>query len=254
MKLDWIKLSILALVLLTFLQASDLKSLRFSLSKARRTKREWFLDLSNLAVQMICLPVLEFTLLGKLFHFLIPSLQGSIHGNIWASVIIFCIIDYAWYWNHRAFHANSPYWMLHAVHHEVRHLDVFATSRNSLWSPIVKTYFWLTPLAVFLLDDPRIFLSISGFGLFVAFWTHTEFDLARDSLFSSKFKKVLNLFLIQPEDHFWHHSTHKSHTNFGNVLNVWDKLHGTWYKPNEKPAEFGFELELPFWKKLIFPF
>ncbi len=248
--MDFIDLSVLALFFATFLKSSDFRQMDFRFSRNQRSPEEWILDIANLAIQFFGLPFLGVLFVTRLYELSFPSLKGVIHGSFWVSVVLFCITDYAWYWNHRAFHAKTLYWRLHVVHHEPKMLDVFSTSRGTLWSPLVKTYFWLTPLVVFLLDDPRIFLMVSSFGLFIAFWTHTEFNLPRKSIL----RNILDLFLVQPEDHFFHHSTFESHTNFGNVFNFWDRLHGTWYQPQVSVKELGFDSKLPMWKKMFFPF
>lgn len=110
-------------------------------------------------------------------------------------------------------------------------------------------YFWLQPLVIFPAVDPIPFLTIAGLGLLVNFWGHTTFNLPRHS----SLRKVLSLFLIQPEDHFWHHSTQNTYCNFATVFNFWDKLHGTWHQPHEAPTKLGFALNQPLWRKLFFP-
>jgi sterol desaturase/sphingolipid hydroxylase (fatty acid hydroxylase superfamily) len=83
---------------------------------------------------------------------------------------------------------------------------------------------------------------------------------------SSKFEKILRLFIVTPDMHRIHHSSDRSEhdTNYGFALSIWDKLFGT-YKvepnlsheemevgltwQNDKPANFWWSIWLPFRNK-----
>jgi sterol desaturase/sphingolipid hydroxylase (fatty acid hydroxylase superfamily) len=250
MKIDWVNSSLIFLVVLTIISASDIKNKKIRISNVRRNLSDWLLDILSLSFQFVIIPILQFHLSAKLINWSIPQLKASISGNILTSLIAFLIVDYAWYWNHRLFHSKTKFWNFHVIHHEPKQLDFFVTSRGTLTSIFIKTYFWLFPIVIFLFDDSHIFLGISGLGLVLSFWTHTEFNFPANSFL----EKVLGSILILPKDHFWHHSTYSSRTNFGNVLNIWDKLHGTWYVSESLPTEMGIATSMPLWKKLFFPF
>jgi len=122
-------------------------------------------------------------------------------------------------------------------------LDAFA-------SPLFMVYFWLIPIVLYFAADPIPFLSFSMFGLVVNFWGHTSFTFKQGSFMS----RGLALFLVQPEDHFWHHSAENPRCNYGTVLNFWDRIHGTWHRPERAPSALGFNLDMSLVRKLFFPF
>ena len=214
-----------------------------------RVSEDWILDAVSLTNHFILIPIAQVAIVYQICSLAIPQLKGTIQIGWGAALFTNMLIDYGWYWNHRLLHAQTPFWGLHAVHHAPEQLNILATSRNSLWSPLFMVYFWLQPLAIYLAQDPIPFLTLAGFGLIVNFWGHTGLNLPRNS----KIRQIVSLALIQPEDHFWHHSTDNAYCNFATVFNFWDKLHGTWHQPNEAPQKLGFELHQPLWKKLFFP-
>jgi sterol desaturase/sphingolipid hydroxylase (fatty acid hydroxylase superfamily) len=234
---------LLILLLFILLHAQSRAELR------ARTTQDWLLDGVSLGCFFIIMPVLQVLLGYQLYALLVPKLRGTLELSWGMSVLIYALIDYAWYWNHRLFHAQTPLWNLHAVHHEAERLDIFASQRNSVWSFLFMTYFWLTPLVSFVAKDPAPFLILSALGMLINFWGHTLLDLPKDSMP----RRLLSLAIIQPEDHFWHHSEENPYCNFATVFNFWDKLHGTWYQPNVGPKHLGFRSKLPLWRKLIFP-
>ncbi len=122
-----------------------------------------------------------------------------------------------------------------------------------MWSCTRKNfsgvYFWLIPLFIFIAKDPFPFLFVTGFSLVINFWGHTHFNLPKDS----SVRKLASLFLIQPKDHYWHHSSDQTYCNFGTVYNFWDRFHHTWYSSEEVPQRLGFRLSYSLSRKIFLP-
>lgn len=234
---------IASLVLLTILSKVGLQVL-----KSRKTS-DWILDSVSLANHFFLLPLLQIALVIPLFQLLIPQLQGTIRIGWGPAILANMLIDYGWYWNHRIFHSKTRLWSLHAVHHEPEELDVFKTPRNTFWSPFLMVYFWFIPFFIYLAQNPYPFLFVTGISLVVNFWGHTHFNIPKDSIL----RKVASIFLIQPKDHYWHHSSEQTYCNFGTVYNFWDRIHGTWYASEEIPQNLGFKLNYSLFRKIIFP-
>jgi alkylglycerol monooxygenase len=243
MHFEFSHLAILGLVAFTFLHRES-RTIAF-----QRTFEDWILDILSLLNHFLLLPLIQGSLVYWLYSSAIPHLKGSLEMGWITALGASMLIDYAWYWNHRAFHAQTKFWNLHAVHHAPKELDVFASSRNSLISPIFMVYMWIIPLVIFLAKDPVPFLTFSGISLIINFWGHTHFNTPRNSFL----QRSMSFIFIQPEDHFWHHSTDNSYCNFGTVFNFWDKIHGTWNQPKRAPSQLGFDHDLPLWRKLFFP-
>lgn len=207
------------------------------------------IDGLSLFNHFIVIPAVHVALILPLLHHLIPNFKGSVNLSWPWALVANMVVDYGWYWNHRLFHARTKLWSLHAVHHEPESLDMFKTSRNTFWSPFLMVYFWLIPLFIFLAKDPAPFLWIAGAALLVNFWGHTHFNLPKGSFA----RKVAATFLIQPKDHYWHHSSEQPYCNFATVFNFWDKIHGTWYESAEVPEKLGFKLDYSLLRKAFLP-
>lgn len=215
---------------------------------SKRSTEEWVLDGTSLLIHFVVIPLLQIGFVFPIFSILLPSFRNSLSVGWVEALGAILLIDYCWYWNHRLFHARTRFWSLHKVHHAPTRLGFQVSSRNSVWSPLCMVYFWLIPLVLYLAEDPAPFLYLAGLALFINFWGHTHLDIP-----DGRFRKFSAQFLIQPMDHHWHHSTEKPNCNFGTVFNFWDRIHGTWYAPGGLPKSLGFELDIPTWKKLLFP-
>ena len=128
-------------------------------------------------------------------------------------------------------------------------MDALASQRNSVWSFPFMVYFWVTPLVLYLAKDPAPFLTLAGCCVLINFWGHTRLGFGANS----RIERVLSWAIIQPEDHFWHHSVENSYCNFATVFNFWDKLHGTWQRTGAMPEKLGFDSDMPLWRKIFFP-
>lgn len=216
----------------------------------QRRPEDWIIEGASLLMHFWILPAVQVLFVYQLYRLLIPSWEGGLALPAWTGVLFYPVIDYAWYWNHRLFHSQTRWWNLHAVHHSAKHLDVFATARNSLGSHFLMVYFWFLSLGAFLLRDVTIFLGVATLGAMVNFWGHTSFGPTP----GTRVYKILSYFLITPHDHYWHHSTERANCNFGTVFNVWDRIHGTWFSPNHEPKSLGNDLSLSLGRQLFFPF
>ena len=236
---------ILFIVFITLVSCRLLRE-ESSILSFSRTKQEWTIDLMGLFIQGVVIPIFPLLLIPFLEYFF-PHYNKRIEINPWNQVLLsFVLIDYLYYWNHRLFHTKR-FWHIHRLHHSSKHLDVFATSRNSVITSFVFVYLWTQTLALYLLSDSTYFLF--GFALTFALdlWRHSGVSTPRS------LKKCLDLFLITPEHHVFHHSKVGRNKNFGANLNLWDKIHGTFTSEiiaNEKLEKLPSE---KIWEELLFP-
>jgi len=209
---------------------------------------DWLLDLCGLAVQGILIPALQIGLLYQVLATLLPQWENSVAVSSLVS-FLFCFIavDYAYYWNHRWLHSFA--WPLHRVHHTVTQLDVFGSSRNSLWSSFFILYLWVHTLMIYLLQDSNGYLWGISLTAMLDLWRHSLLGPSSHS----KLCSALSPWLVLPQDHALHHS-HQHSYNFGANLKVWDRLHGTSKHAASFPCKIGVQTSLTFWQKLLFPF
>jgi sterol desaturase/sphingolipid hydroxylase (fatty acid hydroxylase superfamily) len=215
-----------------------------------RNSKDWMIDAAGLLVQGIAVPFLQITLIYWLFSLLLPQAKGSIEVSPVLSFLLnFIFVDYLYYWNHRLLHGKTL-WSAHAVHHTAEHLDLFITSRNTLWTSLLIVYLWMNGLFIFLLKDPQAFILSASITASLDLWRHTSFFFTPNSLAHC----TLATLLITPNEHAWHHSSKQSGKNFGANLSLWDRLHGTYYSPAKLPQALGIPLNLNVTRKLLFPF
>jgi sterol desaturase/sphingolipid hydroxylase (fatty acid hydroxylase superfamily) len=213
-----------------------------------KSGQDWLLDSSNLFIQGTAIPWLQTAVFVVLLQAQSPQYQGSVQvGLIGGFFLNFLVVDYIYYWNHRLLH-SSALWKTHLVHHSVTEMDVFATSRNTLWTSFLICYLWINSLALFFLDDPRGYLVAAAITASLDLWKHSELQPW------SWLSRVLGLLLILPRDHAWHHGLDESYGNYGANLKIWDQLHGTWHSSTDMPEKLGVSHELNLLQKLVWPF
>ena len=134
------------------------------------------------------------------------------------------VIDFLYYWYHRAQHRFTFLWPIHELHHADVELNVTTSNR---------TYWLELPVQFFIISLPTWFLigidTVSWFVLpFVTtFWllfTHANVPLRLG---------WLTPIICGPHLHRIHHSNLSSHRNrnFAQFFPIYDVLFGTYYRP-----------------------
>lgn len=196
-----------------------------------RSGPEWTADLSGLLAQGLLVPFAETAVVYAGLSWLLPGWRGTLNlGPLAAFLLNFAGVDYLYYWNHRLLHERL--WPWHALHHSARDLDVWVTSRNTLWTPLLIVYVWLNGAFLFLLKDPRAYLLAAAVTAALDLWRHSGLWPDRRSL----------PVLLTPREHAWHHSSERFRFNLGANLRLWDRLHGTHFDPGVAPERLGVEV------------
>ncbi|MCH7515147.1 MAG: sterol desaturase family protein [Bacteroidetes bacterium] len=162
--------------------------------------------------------------------FIIPS-------NAFTLILLFVLVDFAYYWAHRMSHEINLLWGSHVVHHQSEDYNFSVALRQSSLQVIWTSFFYL-PLAL-------IGFNTLDFALMVAlstvyqFWIHTE-----------TIKKLgpLEYIFNTPSHHRVHHGRDPKYIdkNLAGVLITWDMLFGTFQKEEEKPC-YGITRRVKTW-------
>lgn len=241
--------------MIVFISFLILAALTFSFRNTRarslaRGVADWVLDGSGLLVQGVAVPALQAGLVYGLLNILTPDANGILNLSWPVTFLLnFVVIDYIYYWNHRLLHSKAL-WNTHAVHHTPQMADVFITSRNTLWTPLLIVYVWANGAFLFLLKDPYPFLLSASITAGLDMWRHTSFAPGP----GSSIHRAIALLLITPNEHMWHHSSDRAERNFGANLSVWDRIHGTYYSPVNRPERLGIPSVMDLKHQLLFPF
>ena len=202
----------------------------------QRTWQEWSLDLGNLVVQGVIVPALAAVAGPMLWSgwFYAQSWDVGFWGGL--AIQLFAV-DWLYYWNHRLLHRL---WPIHRVHHSASAMDVWVSSRNTLWSSAFIIYFWANTLFLHTLRDPSGYLVGVALTAALDLWRHSPLQLAVPGL-------------IQPRHHAWHHGP-EGDVNFGANWTLWDRLHGTFYDPGFPPHRLGVPAPRSWLQAAFWPF
>jgi len=131
-------------------------------------------------------------------------------------------MDFAIYWQHRAFHYFPLLWRAHRVHHSDPGFDVSLGLRFHPFEIVPSAAFKLgvvvvlgAPVAAVVVYE----LMLLGMSLF----THADLRLP------ARLEAAVRQLLVTPDWHRVHHGIDRDEhdRNFGNILTVWDRVFGT---------------------------
>ncbi len=178
----------------------------------------------------------------------------------WVEVLLaILILDFTIWLQHLVFHKVPLLWRLHRVHHADRDIDVTTALR---FHPVEIAASMLIKVGVvYLIGAPAL-----GVILFEIILNGTAMFNHANMRLPLGLDRVVRLFLVTPDMHRVHHSTHRHEhdSNYGFALSIWDRLFGTYIdQPQEghdkmviglewqddSPSKLGWTLLLPFRKK-----
>ena len=144
------------------------------------------------------------------------------------------VVDFLFYWEHRASHEIRLLWATHVTHHSSERFNL-STALRQTWTGQTGFLFFI-PAAAIGVPLPVIFLSFA-INLLYQFWIHTE---AIDRMWGW-FEWLFNT----PSHHRVHHGTQQQYLdrNYGGILIVWDRLFKT-FEPEGERVVYGLTKNL----------
>lgn len=152
----------------------------------------------------------------------------------WAVLIAAVIImDFAIYWQHRAFHRFSWGWMLHKYHHADAAMDVTTAVRFNPTEALVSMLY--KSAMVMLLGFPLV--AVALFEAWLVLGSLIEHSNIR---LNPQVDAFIRRFWVTPAMHRVHHSAHGDdhNHNYGFAIALWDRLFGS-YQTIESGAKIG---------------
>ena len=135
------------------------------------------------------------------------------------------LIDFLYYWYHRAQHRFPALWAIHELHHAETELNA-TSSYRTYWLEIPVQWLLVTAPTLFLFGalGPRHAAIVLACSLFFLIFSHANLRLRLGPLTG---------WLIGPQVHRVHHSRLPGHrdTNFAQYFPVFDRLFGTFTRP-----------------------
>ncbi|MEP6504773.1 MAG: sterol desaturase family protein [Betaproteobacteria bacterium] len=132
---------------------------------------------------------------------------------------LYLLVEFAYYWHHRAAHRVRWFWATHAVHHSSNELMLASAIRLGWTGRLGGAVLFFAPLVWIGFPPQAVFGLVAG-GLFWQFWIHADWLPRLGPL-----EWVLNT----PEHHRVHHASNPEYLdcNYGSTLIVFDRLFGT---------------------------
>ncbi len=168
-------------------------------------------------------------ILGALLVGLYNFRLWTLPDNLWTLAAGFIVVDFLFYWGHRAHHEVRMGWAAHVVHHSSERYN-FSTALRQSWSePFTLIPFFL-PLSL-LGFPPGTWFICFALNLVYQFFTHTELVGRLGPL-----EWVFNT----PSHHRVHHGSNLNYLdkNYAGVFIIWDRIFGT-FEPEKEAVEYG---------------
>ncbi|XP_054158433.1 alkylglycerol monooxygenase-like [Oppia nitens] len=148
--------------------------------------------------------------------------------SVWTWLLSLLLVEFVYYWTHRALHEFNILWAAHQFHHMAEDINITTTIRDSIVDLVIYDIF---PLPLAIIIPPPILVVHIQFSLIYQIWLHNEV--------------VGNLGFIEyvintPRQHRVHHGKNPYciDKNYGALIMIWDRLFGT-YQSETDPIVFG---------------
>ena len=156
--------------------------------------------------------------------------------------LVLILFSFITYWLHRFSHSQPGLWRFHRVHHSDTIVDPTTSFRHHP-GEVAFAFLALQVPILLLHPSPQAVAIVAIMERCFAAATHTSLTLP------PRVDHLLGLVFVTPQQHAIHHSDFQPETdsNFGTVLNIWDRLFGTYCaKPLRNAAQFRLGLtEIP---------
>ena len=142
------------------------------------------------------------------------------------------MIDFLYYWYHRAQHVFSWLWPIHELHHSDAQMNITTSYRTYWLDIVVQQALIVCPTVIFFGSmGPKHAYIMPFLTTFFLMFAHSNLRLNLG---------FMTPIICGPQIHRVHHSISMQHRdkNFAQFFPFIDKLFGTYYKPgvNEYPA------------------
>lgn len=148
---------------------------------------------------------------------------------LWAQVLVaVLIVDFFDYWKHRAYHAWSIAWPIHALHHNMDRMHVFKGIRLHFLEAAIRSLVVYSPLVI--LGAPAdVLFWIAALMTFGGSLNHANL--------AQRLPRVVHALIATQKTHWLHHGKDYScgPCNLSPMTMVFDHLFGTFRHPLDEP-------------------
>ncbi|CAG2108540.1 unnamed protein product, partial [Medioppia subpectinata] len=154
--------------------------------------------------------------------------------SVWTWVLSLLLVEFVYYWTHRALHEFNILWAAHQFHHMAEDVNITTTIRDSIVDLVIYDIF---PLPLAIIIPPPILVVHIQFSLIYQIWLHNEVIGNLGPI-----EYIINT----PRQHRVHHGKNPYciDKNYGALIMVWDRLFGT-HQTEQDPIVFGVVSPVP---------
>jgi sterol desaturase/sphingolipid hydroxylase (fatty acid hydroxylase superfamily) len=235
-------------------------------ARAQSRQRRWLTNWAIVILDTLTLRVLAFALPLLAVGAAIDAqtqgwgLMNKMGVTPWLAIpLTILVFDFAIWAQHLITHKVPLLWRFHRVHHADRDIDVTTAIR---FHPVEIAFSMLLKIGlVYLLGPPAL-----GIILFEIILNGTAMFNHANIRLPLRIDAALRRVLVTPDMHRVHHSVDRAEhdSNYGFALSVWDRIFGTYIAQprdghddmtiglqwqDERPAQLGWVLKLPFMRK-----
>ena len=179
--------------------------------------------------------VLHFVFIGALMFWLSGFKIFELEMNLPTLLIGFLILEFLYYWYHRANHRIRYLWCSHVVHHSSEGMNLSTATRQSMTYAISGgVVFFFSPL-IFLGYPPEVVMSLYALDLFYQYFVHTQAV--------GKLPAWFEYIFVTPSHHRAHHGRNPEYIdkNYGGVVIIFDRIFGTFVEEDmeNNPVDYG---------------
>ncbi|PCJ68329.1 MAG: C-5 sterol desaturase [Rhodobiaceae bacterium] len=149
-------------------------------------------------------------------------------------VVAYVIVDFLFYWYHRAIHEVRVGWAAHVNHHSSQQFNVGTALRASFVEAWIEPFCLIPALLVGI--NPIMVIALLSLNHLYQYWLHTRHIGKLGPL-----EWVMNT----PSNHRVHHGSNLQYCdkNYGGTFIIWDRLFGS-YEPEEEEVVYGIRHQL----------
>ena len=154
--------------------------------------------------------------------------------SVLALLAAYVLVDFAYYWYHRAIHEVRFGWAAHVTHHSSQYFNIGTALRASFADAPMEPLFIL-PLAL-LGIDPVVLVGTLSLNHLYQYWLHTQHVPKLG---------YLEWFMNTPSHHRVHHGRNVQYCdkNLGGTFIIFDRIFGT-FEEEDEPVEYGIRHQL----------
>jgi sterol desaturase/sphingolipid hydroxylase (fatty acid hydroxylase superfamily) len=157
----------------------------------------------------------------------------------WTSSVVlilsaYLIVDFLFYWYHRAIHEVRLGWAAHVTHHSSQQFNAGTALRASFADAWMEPFFMIPALLIGV--DPLMIVALLSLNHLFQFWLHTRHVGKLGPI-----EWVLNT----PSHHRVHHGANLQYCdrNYGGTFIFWDRLFGT-FEVEDEEVVYGIRHQL----------